>query len=690
MRHKKFHGMLAVFLFFVFLSSTALGVSLVSGLSVPSRLQVYVGPPRVLADSGVYDSVLVQLQDLSGRPARALEDVVVRLSSSRTDIGSVDPTVTIRSGTTYAMAKFFATYTAGSTTITAIASGYVSGQAVMSTVGPIPSKIAVYGLPPVVPADGKAYDSIVVQLQDSAGTPARAPIGDVSVDLASSDISVGTVDPTVTIQSGKTYAVAKFYTTYTEGVTTVTAIAPGYGSGQAVVRTSGIGGFRPLKLQVYLGPPRVSAEGVSYEAVCVQLEDSQGKVVRASSETKVTLASADIAVGTVDSSVTIQSGKTYAVTRFYSTYRSGSTVVTAIAPGFTSGQAVMATFGPIPSQIAVYALPPVVPADRGAYSIIVQLQDSAGSPARDPVGPVITILSSSNTDIGKVNSTAVISFGNTYFVTKLYSSYKAGSTMITAIASGYASGQAAVTSFIIDPLLTVSVWAYPDSISSGGQSTIRVYVARDTPPPVSGATIVLVSDRGGGFSSITDERNGYYSAVFTAPAVETKTVCTVTAVATKSGYAGGDAQVKVTVNPPGSGGNILIEVKGSDGNPAGGATVLSTTQPSGQSPLNGTTSSEGSVEFKNVVAGSYAFLVHKVGFDTGKIEINVVDGQTARLTVSLSLSATSSPGFFLQTYMWQLLFGVLAGVALGIAVFFVRRRSSKRRPPMGRYGRESF
>jgi len=684
MRHKNFHGMFAVFLFFVFLSSTASGVSLLSESSAPSRLQVYVGPPRVLADNGVYDSVLVQLQDSRGMPARAPEDIVVRLSSSRTDIGSIDPTVTIRSGTTYAMAKFYSTYTAGSTTITAIASGYTSGQAVMSTVGPIPSKIAVYTLPPVVPADGKAYDSIVVQLQDSAGTPARAPIGDVSLTLASSDIAVGTVDPSVTIRSGKTYAVAKFHTAYNEGTTTVTAVSPGYASGQTIVKTYETGG-PPSKLKVYVGPPKVSAEGAPYDSICVQLEDSQGRIAKASKEIKVTLTSSDIAVGNVDPSVIIQSGKTYAVTKFYSTYRSGSTAITAIAPGYMSGEVAMATFGPIPSQIAVYALPPVVPADREAYSIIVQLQDSAGSPARDPVGDVITILSSSNTNIGDLNSTAVISFGDTHLMTKFYSSYKAGSTVITAVSSGYASGQVAVTSYIIDPLLTVSAAAYPDSIGSGGEATVRVYVTRDAlqpPPPVPGATIELVSDRGGSFSSITDERNGYYSSVFTAPVVDTQTVCTITAVASKSGYAFGDAQVKVTVNPAGSGGNIFIQVKSSDENPVGEATVLSTSQPSGQPPLNCTTNSEGSVEFKDVMAGSYAFLVYKSGFDTGKIQINVVDGQTVKGTVSLS--ATPSSGLFNTTHIWLLLFAALAGVALGAAVLFVRWRSSKRRLPMRR------
>jgi len=254
-----------------------------------------VGPPKVLADRGVYDSVLVQLQDSRGLPARAVDDVVVSLSSSKTDIGSVDPTLTIRSGNTYALAKFYSTYTPGSTTMTAVASGYTSGQASMTTVGPIPSKLAVYCFPDILLADGKVYDSIIVQLQDFGGNPARAPIGDIEVTLTSSTTKVGTVDPSLTIKSGSTYAIAKFYTTSTPGSTTITAVASGYASGQATMKTCEIGGAHS-RLKVYVGPPKITADGLVHESIAVQLQDSSGKVVKAPREMTVTLTSSDIAV----------------------------------------------------------------------------------------------------------------------------------------------------------------------------------------------------------------------------------------------------------------------------------------------------------------------------------------------------------------------------------------------------------
>lgn len=645
---------------------------LASGSSPPSKLKVYVGPSKVLADRGVYESILVQLQDSTNKPARALEDIVVSLSSSRTDIGSVDPSITIRSGETCASAQFYSTYTPGSTTITAVASGYDTGYATMTTVGPIPSKLAVYFFPPTLPSDNGTYESIVVQLQDSYGSPALAPLGDVNATLSSSDTDVGTVDNWTIIKSGSTYALARFNTTNLAGSTTITAISSGYTSGDAVMKTSSIG--EALKLKVYVGPPKITAAGIAHKSICVELQDSFGNVARAPDNIIVALSSSDIAVGTVDPTVTIEHNNTYALASFYSTYKSGSTTITAVASGYDSGQATITTVGPIPSKLAVYPLPSVVPADKREYSIAVQLQDSFGLPARDPIGPVIITLSSSNTAIGNVNSTTTIDFGFTYSKTEFYSSYTAGSVTITAMAAGYASGQASINTHLIDPPLTVSVTAHPNYTASGEQTTIRVYVTDETltpPASVPGANVELTSDKGGNFSSIIDEKTGYYAAAFTSPTVETPTVFTITATASKSGYAGGESEVQVTVNPIGVGGDILISVQDLNGNPVNEATVTSISQPTGQSPLGDTTNITGHVAFHNVKAGSYVIKVNKTGYDTRSQQINVIDGQTTTSIINLSPSA---PGFFDSTLIWVLLAVVLAIIAI-VTVLILKRRS---------------
>jgi len=443
----------------------------------------------------------------------------------------------------------------------------------------------------------------------------------------------------------------------------------------STVSESDVSASELYRLQVFLGPSRVLADSGVYNAISVQLRDSRGRPVRASEDVTVSLSSSLTDVGSIDPMVTIRSGETYAIARFFSTYTAGSTTITAIASGYTSGQAVMTTYGPIPSRIAIYAAPPAVPADGLAYeSIIIQLQDSAGSPARDPIGDAIVILSSSNTDIGNVNQTACIVFGGTHTVTKFHSGYKTGSTTITAVASGYTSGKVSMATYAIDPLLTVSVSAYPDSVGSGREATIRVYVARDSlepAPPIPGATIELTSDGGGEFSPVIDEKNGYYSTVYAAPTVDDQMVCNITAVASKRGYVRGEAEVKVTVS---SGGNILIQVGSSDGNPIVGATVLSTFQPSGQLPLNAETNGEGIVEFRNLADGSYEFSVEKQGFDKSVIRISVEAGQKKRENIVLSPTA-----FWMLKHGWLLLLAVLLAPVVSAATIFAVIRSRKKK-----------
>ena len=171
--------------------------------SDPSKLNIYAGPTSVLADNNTYNCIFVQLQDSTGQPARALQDTTISLSSSLTNIGTIDSSITILKESTYASANFNTTFSPGTTTISASATGFATVQTTMTTIGPIPSAIAVYGFPSTLPADGNTYEAIMLQLQDSSGNPARAPQGGVQVTLSSSDTSVGTVSPIATILKAK-------------------------------------------------------------------------------------------------------------------------------------------------------------------------------------------------------------------------------------------------------------------------------------------------------------------------------------------------------------------------------------------------------------------------------------------------------------------------------------------------------
>jgi hypothetical protein len=86
---------------------------------------------------------------------------------------------------------------------------------------------------------------------------------------------------------------------------------------------------------------------------------------------------------------------------------------------------------------------------------------------------------------------------------------------------------------------------------------------------------------------------------------------------------------------PSGKGNIIVFVKDENNNPISGATVTSTVQPSGQSPLSGVTNSRGSVTFNDIIAGSYSLNASKSGFGNNDVQVTVKSQQTAVITIPL-------------------------------------------------------
>ncbi|MCS7115790.1 MAG: carboxypeptidase regulatory-like domain-containing protein [Nitrososphaerota archaeon] len=529
-------------------------------------------------------------------------------------------------------------------------------------------------MPPVLPADGGSYPAIVVQLQDSSGTPARAPIGGVRVTLSSSNITVGAVEPYLHIEGGTTYAVASFKTSQAEGSTEITAMASGYVSDKVTIKTQSPSGEDPTKLKVYIGPSKVPAEGITYSAVAVQLLDSKDKIVKTYSDLTISLSSSNTAVGTISETVVIPSGETYAVADFKSTYRSGSTTITAAAADLESSKETISTVGPIPSKLAVYCVPSSLPADNNRYAaVIVQLQDSGGTPAKDPEGNVSVNLFSSKPEVGTVDAKVVIPYGETYAVASFYSTPIAGSTEITAQTAGYMSAKAKMTTYLIDVyVLNVSIEASAEEVNSGGNVSIRMYVAYNNTVPAPGVTVKLSSNKGGNFSQVTDEKTGYYTAMFTAPKVVSSTTVTITANASKTGYVSGNASLKITVIPVFRTGNISIYVIEENGLPIQDANVRTISKPSGMRTLSSFTDKNGVASFTDVYEGEYVFEIEKEGYDTQTVDAKVKANQTTTLKVYLQKSAV---GFSSTILMVVIAVCVVAAVV--VTVIFVKRRRTK-------------
>jgi len=673
--------------------------------NAPSSLKIYIGPSSVLADNNSYNCIFVQLLDSSGKPARAVQDTAVGLSSSLTNIGTVQQSITIPAGATYASTNFHSTFSPGTTTIAATATGFATVQSSIATVGPIPSAAAVYGFPSTLPADGNSYNAIMVQLQDSSGSPAKAPKGGVQVTLSCSDaINVGSVTPNVIIPEGMTYATANFTTVanYTRVQTAIiTSVAQGYSSQQLTITTTPVS-TNPTQVKIFAGPTKVPADENSYPQIALELQNAMGFVCTNSSDIIVSLASLDPTIGQIASQTTIPAGQTYTVATLSTTYKAGTTTITAVGTDLLRSQQAITTIGFTPSKLAVFCVPSILPSDNTTYSaILVQLQDSQGNPAKDPTADVSVNLFSSQPTVGSVSSTLTIPFGQTQAAGTISLTNSPGTTTITAQASSYTTGQAAMTTSVID-FLPLQITLTPDSqnLNNAAKTNITAYIMANG-AAVTGATVSFTSDSGGTFTATKEVGNGYYNTIFTAASFTKTTTCTITAAASKTGYLNSQTTTQITVRPANTNSTsnsstsstttsnsnqdlnstskgpttIQLFFKDSQGNALGGVSVSSTIQPDGVETLSGTTNSTGYVIFQNVTSGNYTFRIVKAGYYQTIQHVDVKGQPVATiLTLSSNVSGSTKGNNSLPTILIAVVVIVVAVIA--VVLIMKRRRSS--------------
>lgn len=80
---------------------------------------------------------------------------------------------------------------------------------------------------------------------------------------------------------------------------------------------------------------------------------------------------------------------------------------------------------------------------------------------------------------------------------------------------------------------------------------------------------------------------------------------------------------------------LKVLVKDDSGKLVSGVNVASIAQPSGQIVLSGATSSSGAVTFDSILKGSYTLQASKSGYVSGEAVINVGDGASVEITISL-------------------------------------------------------
>jgi outer membrane protein assembly factor BamB len=133
------------------------------------------------------------------------------------------------------------------------------------------------------------------------------------------------------------------------------------------------------------------------------------------------------------------------------------------------------------------------------------------------------------------------------FTAPLVSSTTGTIIQVVASETGFLSGSAQTTITVNPfPPLTVLASPKPVSITPGGEVVIEIRVTNGT-QPVLGATIPPpTSSAGGTFSGVSDDGNGNYTIIFTAPLQSSNP--SVTILASKPGFSSGQDTVTVTVN----------------------------------------------------------------------------------------------------------------------------------------------
>ncbi len=461
-------------------ASTQVTTSTPSGFA--TTLGVIPVPGTQLVNPQGQGTILVETLDSAGYPAKASSDIPVTLSSSDNSVASLPSgSLTLPSGSVLSSVPYEVGVSPGTATITGSASGFNSGSGTVKVQGASPFALSITAQPD--PISTSTAGRLVVTLTDSAGDPAPAPTT-VSVTISSSNTSVIASTDTATISTGQIYAVAQFTSGAGPGTANLTASSPGLMSAFALVNV--VEPVQPSRLSFATAPNPVLANNASYDSVVVMLTDAGGNPALAQSGISVTLTSSDSEVGSVGGSLDIPSGSSYAVASFSSTYFVGSTSLTASAQNLISASTTVSSYGPIPTKVVVQAMPSTLPADGGEYPALeVMLEDANGLPAVAPVGVPVE-LASSSTGIATVNSTVVITAGQSYVLTDVETTISPGMASITATSSGFQSSSTTFSTTSPAPS-QLGVYVAPASgiqaLGRGGDAILAVQLQDSTSSP---------------------------------------------------------------------------------------------------------------------------------------------------------------------------------------------------------------
>ncbi len=446
------------------LSSASTPVNTVVAVGYPTHLVAFAAPNTVPARASNTGKLILELQDDVGLPAKAISDTPITLYSSNTNVVSLTtPAAVMKQGSYLLEIDYASSFVPGSATITSSASGFGSGTATITVLGFPPLALRLLAQPAIMVACAPGVTScvgrLVVALTDLSGNPARAT-RDIQVQIRSSDLAILNAFVTTTIKAGNIEATANYTVVVTSvGLTpyvaTITASSPGLQSSIATVTilqpqtvspsTCTSGPQTTCQLAIYSGPNPVLADHRSYSSVVVQLQANPPGVglspaINATGPTEITLTSSVTGIGNFTKiTFIIPQGQDWAAVDFTSTFQVGVTELTASAQNMLPIQTPLATFGPVPSRVALQTISANLPADGESHpALVLSLQDAFGSPAIAPFDVPVN-LTSSHSAIVRV-APVIIPAGQTYAVVNVTAGILQGSANVTALESAFTSG----------------------------------------------------------------------------------------------------------------------------------------------------------------------------------------------------------------------------------------------------------
>ncbi|HEV2138940.1 MAG TPA: Ig-like domain-containing protein [Nitrososphaerales archaeon] len=262
-------------------------------------------------------------------------------------------------------------------------------------------------------------------------------------------------------------------------------------------------------LVLTLVPPKLPADGATYPAVIISLQDAGGLPTVASSDITVFLASSQTNIVAVPNSVIISAGQEYAIANVTTTTTPGLTSITAHSEGLNppsppSEPLQTVTPSGFPSKLVVFTSPSTFLPRTDTGVVRVEVVDDAGLPSK-AINSIPVLLSTSNSSIASLGQTSLTIPAGNIFADGTFSTSNPGAAVITAATTGFSSGTGLVT--VNKPVLLgsnspskLALRVVPRTLPTDGNSYRVLEVALQTnggtPAVSSSDTIIqLTSDK---------------------------------------------------------------------------------------------------------------------------------------------------------------------------------------------------